>query len=93
MDENIDEKLAKVLGIVKSLKVFSPNAIAELAKLNRREVELIIGLLLAQGRIRRVERGRCYCEKCPFSPICSFKSRITDNIVVYEYVGDDAPTS
>ncbi len=73
--------------------MFSPNAIAELAKLNRREVELIIGLLLAQGKVRRIEGGKCYCEKCPFSQVCSFKSKIKSGVVVYEYVGDDAPTS
>ncbi len=93
MNNAYNSKLSKALEVLKTLRVFSPNVIAELAKLSRSEVELIIGVLLAQGRIRRIEKGKCICEKCPFSQICSFKSRITGSIVVYEYVGDDAPTS
>ena len=79
----MDSKLTVVLEEIRKMKIFTPDLIARKLNVPRETVEKAIGLLLAQGKIRRVKL-ECPCDKCIFSKICTFKRK--GNIVFYEIV-------
>lgn len=64
--------IERLLRAIRKIRVFTPDVLAQVLNMDKREVEAIIGVLLSQGRIR-VVREQCSCSTCPLSNICSFK--------------------
>ncbi len=79
----MDSELTAIVEEIRKIKVFTLDLIARKLNVPRETVEKAIGLLLAQGKIRRVKL-ECPCDKGIFSKICTFKRK--GNIVFYEIV-------
>ena len=80
---DMSNTLIMILEEIRKMRVFTPDLIARKLDVPRETVEKVIGLLLAQGKIRRVKL-ECPCDRCIFSKICTFKRE--GNIVFYEIV-------
>ena len=66
-----------MLKTIRKLRVFTPDILAQVLNMDKREVEAIIGVLLSHGKIRvfRKQYSCNTCNTCPFSNICSSKYR------------------
>lgn len=62
-----------MLKAIRKLRVFTPDLLAQVLNMDKREVEAIIGVLLSHGKIRvfRKQHSCNTCNNCPFSNICS----------------------
>ncbi len=79
----MSDTLTMILEEIRKMKIFTPDLIARKLNVSKETVEKAIGLLLAQGKIRRVKL-ECPCDRCIFSKICAFKRK--GSIVFYEIV-------
>ena len=64
--------IERLLKAVRRARIFTPDILAQVLNMDKREIEAIIGVLLSQGKIR-VFRGQYSCNTCPLSSICSFR--------------------
>ena len=76
--------IENLLKAIRKIRVFTPDVLAQVLSIDKREVEAVIGVLLSQGRIR-VVKERCSCSTCPLSNICSFRYKDVE-FKVYELV-------
>ncbi len=82
MDQEI---INKVVEEIKKNKVFTTDYIARKLGVEKGVVEKVLGILLAQGKIRRIQL-ECPCDKCVFSKICGLKYRRKRIIEYYQIV-------
>ncbi len=68
---------------MRKTKIFTVDYIAKKTNIKRETVEKIIGLLLAQGKLKRI-RLECPCDKCIFNKICNIKRRRRTIIEYYQ---------
>ena len=80
----MSNSIEKLLRTVRKIRVFTPDVLAQVLGMDKREVEAIIGILLSQGKIRVVKEQRS-CSTCPLSNICSFRYKDV-KFKVYELV-------
>ncbi len=66
--------ISKVLVEARKTKIFTIDYMAKRLGVRKEVIEKVVGLLLAQGKLKRIKL-ECPCNKCPFSKICSLKKR------------------
>ncbi len=79
------EIINKIIEEMKKTKIFTVDYIARNLGVEKGTVEKVIGILLAQGKLKRIEL-RCPCGKCIFNKVCSLKYRRTSIIEYYQII-------
>lgn len=81
------EIVNKVVEEIKKTRIFTVDYIAVKVGVEREIIEKVIGVLLAQGKLRKIKL-ECPCDKCIFNKICGIRRRGKNIIEYYQLVND-----